>query len=53
MRHDGERPKIIVTTDVNGTTTPDNTFGELVRAVSISRLPSMVWLVEKKIFYLS
>jgi phosphoserine phosphatase len=32
MRHDGERPKIIVTTDVNGTTTPDNTFGELVRA---------------------
>jgi len=39
MRYDGERPKIIVTTDVNGTTTPDNTFGELVRAVSISRLP--------------
>ena len=28
----GERPRIVVTTDVNGTTTPDNTFGELVRA---------------------
>lgn len=28
----GERPTIVVTTDVNGTTTPDNTFGELVRA---------------------
>ncbi len=26
-----QRPRIIVTTDVNGTTTPDNTFGELVR----------------------
>lgn len=30
-RSAGEKPKIIVTTDVNGTTTPDNTFGELVR----------------------
>jgi phosphoserine phosphatase len=29
---DGKRPRIIVTTDVNGTTTPHNTFGELVRA---------------------
>ncbi|UCG80314.1 MAG: hypothetical protein JSV60_10175 [Desulfobacterales bacterium] len=28
----GERPRIVVTTDVNGTTTPDNTFAELVRA---------------------
>jgi phosphoserine phosphatase len=27
-----ERPRIVVTTDVNGTTTPHNTFGELVRA---------------------
>lgn len=27
-----ERPRIVVTTDVNGTTTPDNTFAELVRA---------------------
>jgi phosphoserine phosphatase len=26
------KPRIVVTTDVNGTTTPDNTFGELVRA---------------------
>jgi phosphoserine phosphatase len=30
-RSAGEKPTIIVTTDVNGTTTPDNTFGELVR----------------------
>jgi phosphoserine phosphatase len=30
-RSASEKPKIIVTTDVNGTTTPDNTFGELVR----------------------
>ena len=28
----GEKPRIVVTTDVNGTTTPDNTFAELVRA---------------------
>jgi phosphoserine phosphatase len=27
-----EKPCIVVTTDVNGTTTPDNTFAELVRA---------------------
>jgi phosphoserine phosphatase len=27
----GERPRIVVTTDVNGTTTPHNTFAELVR----------------------
>jgi phosphoserine phosphatase len=27
-----EKPSIVVTTDVNGTTTPDNTFAELVRA---------------------
>ncbi len=27
-----ERPRIVLTTDVNGTTTPHNTFGELVRA---------------------
>jgi len=27
-----KRPRIVVTTDVNGTTTPDNTFAELVRA---------------------
>jgi phosphoserine phosphatase len=27
----GERPRIVVTTDVNGTTTPNNTFAELVR----------------------
>jgi len=32
MRLVDERPRIIVTTDVNGTTTPHNTFGELVRA---------------------
>jgi phosphoserine phosphatase len=30
--HADTRPKIIVTTDVNGTTTPHNTFAELVRA---------------------
>jgi phosphoserine phosphatase len=27
-----EKPRIVFTTDVNGTTTPDNTFAELVRA---------------------
>ena len=27
-----EKPRIVVTTDVNGTTTPHNTFAELVRA---------------------
>ena len=27
-----EKPRIVLTTDVNGTTTPHNTFGELVRA---------------------
>lgn len=32
MKSLSERPSIVVTTDVNGTTTPDNTFGELVRA---------------------
>lgn len=32
MRFSGKRPTIVVTTDVNGTTTPHNTFGELVRA---------------------
>ncbi len=33
MKNQAERrPRIVVTTDVNGTTTPDNTFGELVRA---------------------
>ncbi len=32
MRLGGERPTMVVTTDVNGTTTPHNTFGELVRA---------------------
>ena len=32
MKFEGERPRIVITTDVNGTTTPDNTFGELVRA---------------------
>ena len=32
MRFGGKRPTIVVTTDVNGTTTPHNTFGELVRA---------------------
>lgn len=31
MRFTGEKPRIVVTTDVNGTTTPDNTFAELVR----------------------
>ena len=30
-RPPNERPRILVTTDVNGTTTPHNTFGELVR----------------------
>ncbi len=32
MRLAGEKPRIVVTTDVNGTTTPHNTFAELVRA---------------------
>ena len=32
MKFGSERPTIVVTTDVNGTTTPHNTFGELVRA---------------------
>ena len=32
VRFGGKRPTIVVTTDVNGTTTPHNTFGELVRA---------------------
>ena len=32
MRSSRERPRIVITTDVNGTTTPHNTFGELVRA---------------------
>jgi phosphoserine phosphatase len=27
-----EKPRMVVTTDVNGTTTPENTFAELVRA---------------------
>ena len=32
MKFSGKRPTIVITTDVNGTTTPHNTFGELVRA---------------------
>ena len=32
MRSSCEKPRIVITTDVNGTTTPHNTFGELVRA---------------------
>jgi len=32
LRSSRERPRIIVTTDVNGTTTPHDTFGELVSA---------------------
>jgi len=31
-----EKPRIVVTTDVNGTTTPHNTFAELVRADGLS-----------------
>lgn len=32
MSSTDKKPRIVVTTDVNGTTTPDNTFAELVRA---------------------
>jgi phosphoserine phosphatase len=32
VKYARERPRIVVTTDVNGTTTPHNTFAELVRA---------------------
>jgi phosphoserine phosphatase len=32
VKYSSEIPRIVVTTDVNGTTTPHNTFAELVRA---------------------